>query len=74
MKENLDKSKHHKLMRIIFLTIVICFLFEFSAKSQLSNYQILPSATDVNINTFTAADQKHVVFLDKSATRKNQLL
>jgi len=34
------------------------------AKPQLTNYQILPSATDANINTFTATNQKHIVFIN----------
>lgn len=53
--------------------LVILTTISFYAKSQLIQYQILPNVTDVNINTFTNADQKHFVFLNNSVAKKNQL-
>jgi triacylglycerol esterase/lipase EstA (alpha/beta hydrolase family) len=54
----------------VFLTLS---LIAFCAKAQLIQYQILPSVTDANINTFTDVDQKHMAFLNNSVSRKNQL-
>jgi len=60
-------------MKLKIIIVAIYLVWGFSIKAQLVQYQILPSATDVNINTFTNTDQKHIVFLNNSVSKKNQL-
>jgi len=60
-------------MKLKIIIVAIYLVWGFSIKAQLVQYQILPSATDVNINTFTNTDQKHIVFLNNSVSKKNKL-
>jgi len=60
-------------MKLKIIIVVLYLVFGYSAKSQLVQYQILPNETDYNINTFTNADQKHIVYLNNSVSKKNQL-